>query len=104
MGMRGSKLSRLIGARGNEKGSVGGSLRQLTPKGYVPVCVGVDGETRRFIVHWTMLARDADFLDLLCKSAEEYGFCNDGVLKIPHEAKDFEERIVRRAKQKILRV
>ncbi|XP_048428433.1 auxin-responsive protein SAUR40-like [Pyrus x bretschneideri] len=95
MGIRNSKLlSQLIEAQGVKR------LRSpsMTPKGYVPVCVGVDGDTKRFMVHTTLL-HHADFLELLHKSAEEYGLCNDGVLRIPYEAKDFEEHwMIRRSK------
>ncbi|OMO66052.1 Auxin responsive SAUR protein [Corchorus olitorius] len=102
MGVRVSKLNRLIGARRIKQFEVNPPL--LTPKGYIPVCVGVDDDTRKFIVHMTTL-RDADFLELLCKSAEEYGFSNEGVLRIPYEAKAFEEWFMRRAaKRKIVRV
>ncbi|CAN6573647.1 unnamed protein product [Malus baccata var. baccata] len=76
----------------------------MTPKGYVPVCVGVDGDTKRFIVHTTLL-RHTKFLELLSKSAEEYDFCNDGVLRIPCEAKDFEEYwMTKTSKPKIYKV
>ncbi|KAM2061243.1 hypothetical protein ACFX1T_046337 [Malus domestica] len=76
----------------------------LTPKGYVPVCVGVDGDTKRCLVHTTLL-RHAEFLELLHKSAEEYGFCNESVLRIPYEAQDFEEHwMVKRSKAKIYKV
>ena len=70
MGVTGCKLNRLIrgGRRINRFG-----VPPLTPKGYVPVCVGVNDDTRRFIVHTTTL-RNADFLEMLCKSAEENGF------------------------------
>ena len=99
MGVRASKLNRLIGTPRIKRFGV----PPLTPKGYVPVRVGVNDDTRRFIVHTTTLS-DADFLEMLCKSAEEYGFCNEGILRIPYEAKDFEEWIMRRAKRKIVRV
>ena len=33
------------------------------------------------------------------RAAEEYGFCNEGVLRIPYEAKDFEEWVVERGKK-----
>lgn len=101
MGLRASKLSKIIGARGVNKFSRGPPI--LTPKGYVPICVGVNNDTRRFIVHTTALG-DADFLELLYISAEEYGFCNQGILRIPFEAKDFEEWMIRGAKRKVLRV
>ncbi|XP_022720803.1 auxin-induced protein 6B-like [Durio zibethinus] len=99
MGVRASKLNRLIGT-GRVKWF---RVPTSTPKGYVPVSVGVNDDTRRFIVHTTTL-RDADFLEMLCKSAEEYGFHGEGILRIPCNAKDFEEWIMTRAKRKIVRV
>ncbi|XP_058004068.1 auxin-responsive protein SAUR72-like [Hevea brasiliensis] len=97
MGVRASKLGKLIAARSVKR--LGGPP-PLAPKGYVPICVGVNGDTRRFIVHRKALG-DAEFLELLCKSAEEYGFCNEGVLRIPYEAKDFEAWMIRKAKLRI---
>ncbi|KAL5755487.1 hypothetical protein ACOSQ2_020233 [Xanthoceras sorbifolium] len=76
----------------------------ITPRGYVPICcVGVNGdETRRFMVHRKALG-EADFLELLCKAADEYGFCHEGVLRIPYEAKEFEEwmMMIKRPKTKV---
>lgn len=72
----------------------------VTPKGYVPICVGVNNDTKRFIVHTKALG-DADFLELLYKSSEEYGFCNQGVLRIPYEAKEFEDWMIRHANRKV---
>ncbi|KAL8189387.1 hypothetical protein R6Q57_028953 [Mikania cordata] len=79
MGIKGSKLRKIT------------KLRYTSvPKGYVPISVG-DGETtKRFIIHTTTLSH-ADFLELLCRSADEYGFTNNGVLHIPYEIKAFEE-------------
>ncbi|EEF33187.1 conserved hypothetical protein [Ricinus communis] len=96
MGVRGSKLSKLIGAKGVKR--LG--CPSTAPRGYVPICVGVNDDTRRFMVH-TQALSDAEFLELLCKSAEEYGFGNKGVLKIPFEAKDFEEWMIKRTRLKI---
>ncbi|KAK9281326.1 hypothetical protein L1049_004225 [Liquidambar formosana] len=101
MGAKASMLSSLIiGSRGVKR------LRgtdQLTPRGYIPVCVGVNDDTKRFIVHRRALT-DAQFSELLYRSAEEYGFCNEGILKIPYEAKDFEEWMISWTKRKIPRV
>ncbi|KAJ6704162.1 SMALL AUXIN-UP RNA-RELATED, partial [Salix viminalis] len=59
--------------------------------------------TRRFIVHTKALG-EAEFLELLYKSAEEYGFDSEGILRIAyHEAKDFEEWMITGAKGKVLR-
>ena len=100
MGARPSKLGRMIGGgRGKRfKRLNGSSAMAAPPRGYVPVCVGVNDETKRFIVHTTLLS-EGDFLELLCRAAEEYGFCNEGVLRIPYEAKDFEEWVVERGKK-----
>ncbi|KAB2613000.1 hypothetical protein D8674_035316 [Pyrus ussuriensis x Pyrus communis] len=99
--VRSSRYSQLIGARAAK---ILISPSPLTPKGYVPVCVGVDGDTKRFMVHTTLL-RHAEFLELLHKSAEEYGFCNDSVLRIPYEAQDFEEYwMIKRSKARIYKV
>lgn len=106
MGVSSSKLSRLIGGgrayyykrlRGTSSGSTAQSM--TPPKGYVPICVGLNNDTRLYIVHTTAIG-DADFLQFLCKSAEEYGFCNEGILRIPYEAKAFEDWMIRRANPK----
>lgn len=100
MGLRASKLSKLIGAQVLRKRLRGSSL---TPRGYIPMCVGMNNDTRRFMVRAKVL-EDADFLEFLYRSAEEYGFCNEGVLRIPYEAKDFEEWMLRRSKRNVFRV
>ncbi|KAG6665005.1 auxin-responsive protein SAUR71-like [Carya illinoinensis] len=105
MGVRGSKLDKLLGAREFKR------LRSstpppppLTPRGYIPVCVGMNNDFRRFVVHTTTLNGDEDLLELLYRSAEEYGFCNEGIMKIPYEANAFEDRILmRRSKRKVFR-
>ncbi|KAE8721337.1 17.4 kDa class III heat shock family protein [Hibiscus syriacus] len=99
MGVRASRLTKLVGDRRFKQ--VG--FTPLTPKGYVPLCVGVNNDMRRFIVHRETLC-DKDFSEMLSNSAEEYGFCNEGVLRIRCEVKDFEECIMRRTKWKIVRV
>lgn len=100
MGLRASKLSKHIGAQVLGKRLRGSSL---TPRGYIPICVGMNNDTRRFMVRAKAL-EDADFLEFLYRSAEEYGFCNEGVLRIPYEAKDFEEWMLRRSKRNVFRV
>ncbi|KAF9685338.1 hypothetical protein SADUNF_Sadunf03G0044300 [Salix dunnii] len=100
MGVRAIKLSRLIGARGVKR--LGGTTTLLPPKGYVPICVGFNNGTRRFVVHTKALG-EADFLELLYKSAEEYGFDSEGILRIAYEAKDFEEWMVTRAEGRVIR-
>ncbi|XP_011048649.1 PREDICTED: uncharacterized protein LOC105142628 [Populus euphratica] len=96
-GVKASKLSKLIGARG-VKGL--GVTTPLPPKGHDYLSVGFNNDARRFIVH-TKLHCDAGFLELLYKSAEEYGFDNEGILMIAYEAKDFEEWMITRAKEKV---
>ncbi|XP_058192301.1 uncharacterized protein LOC131309722 [Rhododendron vialii] len=104
MGVRASKLTKVIGVS-KLKSFKGSSTTILTPKGYIPVSVGVNmNESKRFMVHAKSLA-DQDFVEFLCKSAEEYGFYNDWILTIPYEAEAFEEWIcVQGAKHNVLRV
>ncbi|PIN15485.1 hypothetical protein CDL12_11869 [Handroanthus impetiginosus] len=93
MGLKGSKFSHK-------------RLREpalMTPKGFVPVAVGVDQETKCFMVHTTALS-SAEFVQFLCRSAEEYGFCNEGILRIPYDAKAFEEWISTSSKQKMFKI
>ncbi|KAF7813990.1 auxin-responsive protein SAUR71-like [Senna tora] len=96
MGARGSKLRKFLGACSSVYGHRRLERCVLGPKSYVPVCVGVNEENRRrFMVHIKAL-KDADFCELLRKSAEEYGFQNDGILRILFEAPDFEDWIIQR--------
>ncbi|KAI4355388.1 hypothetical protein L6164_004168 [Bauhinia variegata] len=99
MGVRGSKLKKLLGGHKRlEAGSVS------TPRGYVPICVGMnESSSRRFMVHARTLG-DVDFSDFLCRSVEEYGFRHDGVLRIPFEAQDFEQWMITRSNHKIKKV
>ncbi|KAL5698227.1 hypothetical protein ACHQM5_029294 [Ranunculus cassubicifolius] len=100
MGLRVSKLSKVFTGNGFRR--LEGV--QMIPKGYIPVCVGIDNETKRFMVHRKSLV-DVEFLQLLCKSAEEYGFRNEGVLRIPCDAKEFEGWVMRGTRRrKVLRV
>ncbi|KAK7275531.1 hypothetical protein RIF29_16650 [Crotalaria pallida] len=75
----------------------------LASRGYFPIYVGTNEDTcRRFMVHTRVLG-DADFCELLGRSAEEYGFRNDGVLRILFEAQDFEEWLIKKSNNKIIR-
>ncbi|GMN36804.1 hypothetical protein TIFTF001_006305 [Ficus carica] len=105
MGVRASKLGRLVGARGIfTKRLLSLKGPPSTRRGYVPVCVGLEDDgTKRFLIRTTLLG-DADFSELLYRSAEEYGFCNEGILRIPCGAKDFEEWITKRSKPKTFKV
>ncbi|AET01855.1 putative small auxin-up RNA [Medicago truncatula] len=92
MGARESKLRKLVsGGSGSPyyKRIQGPML--LVPRGYVPICVGTNEETcKRFMIHTRALG-DVFFRELLVKSEEVYGFRNEGVLRIPFEAQEFEE-------------
>ncbi|KAG6782306.1 hypothetical protein POTOM_011704 [Populus tomentosa] len=48
------------------------------------------------------IKRLGEFLKLMYRSAEEYGFHNEGILRIAYEARVFEEWMIIRAKGKIL--
>ncbi|RWW01246.1 hypothetical protein GW17_00035730 [Ensete ventricosum] len=66
-------------AKGGQRVSKGEERRQV-PEGHVPVCVGEEME--RFAVPAELLGRPA-FLELLRRSAQEYGYEQRGVLRIP---------------------
>lgn len=93
-----SKLSRFVSLP-KLKQLKSGSSSLVTPRGYVPIAVGVDHETRRFMVHTRALC-DSKFLELLGRSEEEYGFCNEGIIRIPYDAKAFEKWMNKGAKNK----
>lgn len=104
MGVRGSKMSRVVSFRSLKR--LIGPCSVMPPRGYIPVAVGVDEETKRFMVHTRALSNQ-EFVGFLCRSAEEYGFCNEGILRIPYDAKAFEEWMstsAAAAKQNILRI
>uniref|UniRef100_A0A1D1YZS1 Auxin-induced protein 10A5 n=1 Tax=Anthurium amnicola TaxID=1678845 RepID=A0A1D1YZS1_9ARAE len=90
MGVKASKLSRNLGWRLTR-----GWWKSPAPRGYIPVCVGVGDEWKRFMVH-TRSFKETELQELLFRSAEEYGYRNDGVLRIPYDTKRFEERVLGR--------
>ncbi|CAL9169023.1 unnamed protein product [Musa hybrid cultivar] len=68
-------------AKGGHRSSKGEERRRRqVPEGHVPVCVGEEME--RFAVPAELLGRPA-FLELLRRSAQEYGYEQRGVLRIP---------------------
>ncbi|KAJ8760170.1 hypothetical protein K2173_011026 [Erythroxylum novogranatense] len=62
------------------------------PKGYLAVYVGPD--QRRFIIPTSYLSMP-DFRNLMDRAAEEFGFEQEGGLRIPCEEHDFEEILFR---------
>ncbi|KAL1539014.1 hypothetical protein AAHA92_27690 [Salvia divinorum] len=97
MGVRGSTLRRPAVIFGSRRRRLEGR------RGYIPVAVGVDEETKRFMVHTRALS-NAEFLQFLRTSAEEYGFCNQGILRIQYDAKAFEEWLTTSAKHRDFRI
>ncbi|EHA8590758.1 auxin-responsive protein SAUR71 [Cocos nucifera] len=65
---------------GKDDGVGGGGRRRRVPEGHVPVYVGEEME--RFAVRAELLGRPA-FVELLRRSAQEYGYDQRGVLRIP---------------------
>lgn len=62
------------------------------PKGFIAVYVGP--ELRRFVIPMGCLS-SPDFRVLMDRVAEEYGFEQEGALRIPCDAEDFEHILVR---------
>ncbi|XP_022724853.1 auxin-responsive protein SAUR71-like [Durio zibethinus] len=64
--------------------------RSDVPHGHFPVYVGIDqASTQRFIVSSELL-RHPIFMELLNRSAQEYGYEQSGVLRIPINVDVFE--------------
>lgn len=61
-------------------GKEAGNRRSRVPEGHVPVYVG--DEMERFAVRAELLSRPG-FVDVLTRSAQEYGYEQRGVLRIP---------------------
>lgn len=62
------------------------------PKGFLAVYVGP--EFRRFVIPMSCLS-SPDFRVLMDRAAEEYGFEQEGALRIPCDEEDFEHILVR---------
>ncbi|KAG2728426.1 hypothetical protein I3843_01G200600 [Carya illinoinensis] len=67
---------------------VAGASTDVVPKGFLAVCVGK--ELKRFIIPTHYLGHQA-FGILLREAEEEFGFQQEGVLKIPCEVSVFEK-------------
>ncbi|KAL3598561.1 hypothetical protein D5086_006479 [Populus alba] len=66
--------------------------------------VGVIEKKLSKLIEARGIKRLGEFLELLYRSAEEYGFDNEGILRIAYEARDFEELMIIRAKGKVISV
>ncbi|PON78559.1 Small auxin-up RNA [Parasponia andersonii] len=73
-------------------GGLPGSESTDVPKGFVAVYVG--RELRRFVIPMSCLSMP-DFRGLMDKTAEEYGFEQDGAIEIPCEEEDFQKILSR---------
>ncbi|PKU65849.1 Auxin-induced protein 10A5 [Dendrobium catenatum] len=68
-----------------------GKGRLSPPRGFVPVVVGAyddDEDTKRFFVHVKLL-KDPFIIELLEMAAEEFGYRQEGVLRIPCKIEHF---------------
>ncbi|XP_068304291.1 auxin-responsive protein SAUR24-like [Pyrus communis] len=73
-------------------GRCGGASVMQVPRGFLAVYVGP--ELRRFVIPMSCLS-SPDFRVLMDGVAEEYGFEQEGALKIPCDEEDFEHILVR---------
>ncbi|XVF27184.1 hypothetical protein REPUB_Repub14bG0084900 [Reevesia pubescens] len=66
-----------------------GDQDEAVPKGYVPVMVGkVETNSARFLIHIDMFKNEY-FVGLLEMVAQEIGYENTGILRIPCDAECF---------------
>ncbi|KAL0911098.1 hypothetical protein M5K25_019211 [Dendrobium thyrsiflorum] len=79
------------------------AAKRLTkaPKGYVPILVGDEGDEieERFFVHITML-RDPSIVELFEKAAMEFGYRQEGVLRIPCGVEQFRRTVAERRRER----
>ncbi|XP_073101264.1 auxin-responsive protein SAUR71-like [Elaeis guineensis] len=69
--------------------SCSGCMENRVPKGYVPVLVGrEDGVKERFLVRVSLL-NDPCIGLLLDMAAREYGYRQEGILRIPCDVEQF---------------
>ncbi|KAM1657935.1 auxin-responsive protein SAUR71-like [Malus sylvestris] len=73
-------------------GCRGGASMMQVPKGFLAVYVGP--ELRRFVIPMSCLS-SPDFRVLMDRVEEEYGFEQEGALKIPCDEEDFEHILMR---------
>ncbi|EHA8587805.1 auxin-responsive protein SAUR71-like [Cocos nucifera] len=68
-------------------------MTERIPKGYVPMLVGSEeGEVERFLVHVRVL-NDPCIVPLLDMAAQEYGYGQQGILRIPCHAQQFRHAV-----------
>ncbi|KAI0497606.1 hypothetical protein KFK09_020838 [Dendrobium nobile] len=79
------------------------AAKRLTkaPKGYVPILVGDEGDKieERFFVHIKML-RDPSIIELFEKAAEEFGYSQVGILRIPCGVEQFRRTVGERRRER----
>ncbi|KAE8709138.1 hypothetical protein F3Y22_tig00110332pilonHSYRG00980 [Hibiscus syriacus] len=80
-----NKISEIAGFNRPSRNGKGGG--EVVPKGFLAVCVGE--ELKRYIIPMEYLGHEA-FGILLRKAEEEFGFQQEGVLKIPCEVSMFD--------------
>ncbi|CAK7346651.1 unnamed protein product [Dovyalis caffra] len=61
-------------------------------KGYFPVLVGKEGMMEKFLIA-TKLIKHPFIVQLLEMSAKEYGYRQEGLLKIPYDANCFKKML-----------
>ena len=71
------------------------SYIKKTPKGFVPIIVGDDGTKdveERFLVHVKLLSKPCmvNFLEL---AARQFGYDQEGVLRVPCDANHFQKML-----------
>ncbi|GLJ21135.1 hypothetical protein SUGI_0386540 [Cryptomeria japonica] len=65
-----------------------GVYKYETPKGCVAVCVGKDNEVTRFVIPIFLLNHPL-FMDFLEDAQHEFGFVQEGILRVPCSPQEF---------------
>lgn len=65
-------------------------MTNRTPKGYVPILVGKGATMERFLLHVELFS-DPGIIVLLEMAADELGYKQDGILRIPCDVDHFRQ-------------
>ncbi|MQM08440.1 hypothetical protein Taro_041296 [Colocasia esculenta] len=74
-------------------------VQQAAPKGYVPILVGRKEGAKRLLVRAQLLNHPA-VLGVLEMAAQEYGYQQHGVLRVPCDVEHFQRVIVAASRRK----
>lgn len=71
----------------------GMARKEKVPKGFVPILIGQGEERERILVHMEQF-KQSYFLELLDLAAQEFGYEQQGILRIPCTTEAFRSVVI----------